>query len=93
MTDIIDEVLNEVGRATKKFPTWPTDPLHAFAVLGEEVGELQKAILQSVYEPMKSNPNDVREEAIQTAAMAIRFLMSLDQYDYTPSEQHKQELL
>jgi len=92
MTDIIDEVLNEVGRATKKFPTWPTDPLHAFAVLGEEVGELQKAILQTVYEPHKSTKDDVRKEAIQTAAMALRFLLSLETYEYSKCKQHSQTL-
>lgn len=91
--DIIDEVINEVGRATKKFPTWPTRALDAIAVLNEEVGELNKDILQMTYEPHKTSKENIREEAIQSAAMAIRFLMSLDQYDYTPGEQHKQDLL
>lgn len=90
MTDSSTDIFAEVRRATAKFPTWPTDPLHALAVLGEEYGELNKAILQSVYEPHKSGPADVREEAIQTAAMAIRFVMSLDTYDYKQCEQHEQ---
>ena len=34
----LNEVLAELNRATTKFPTWPTDPLHALAVLGEEFG-------------------------------------------------------
>jgi len=88
--DVIQEVINEVQRATEKFPTWPTDPIHAMAVLGEEYGELNKAILQSVYEPHKSNLKDVRDEAVQTAAMAIRFLMSLDKYQYIKDKQHHQ---
>lgn len=86
----IDDVMAEVARATAKFPTWPTDPLHAFAVLGEEHGELNKAILQAIYEPHKSTPADVREEGIQCAAMAIRFLMSLPIYDFAPGIQHRQ---
>lgn len=86
----VREVLNEVERATVKFPTWPTDPLHALAVLGEEYGELNKAVLQAVYEPHKSTPADVREEAIQCAAMAVRFLMSLPIYRYGGCEQHMQ---
>lgn len=86
-------ILEEVGRAIAKFPTWPTDPLHAVAVLGEEFGELTKAVLQSVYEPHKSTPQDVREEAIQTAAMALRFVASLDAYAYRAGEQHQQEAL
>jgi NTP pyrophosphatase (non-canonical NTP hydrolase) len=84
------EVFAEIGRATVKFPTWPTDPIHAAAVLAEEAGELQKAILQAVYEPHKSGPSDVRTEAIQTAAMAIRFIESLDVYEYRRCPQHTQ---
>lgn len=87
----LNDVLEEVAAATNKFPTWPTDPLHAVAVLGEEFGELTQAVLQSVYEPSKSTATDVRIEAIQTAAMALRFIASLDKYEYAGCEQHKQE--
>ena len=90
MNPIITEILNEVERATRKFPTWPTDPLHALAVLGEEFGELGKEVLQSTYEPHKSSPEAIRKEAMQTAAMALRFCMSLDQYQYDPGHQHAQ---
>jgi hypothetical protein len=83
-------VLAEVERATAKFPTWPTDPLHAVAVLGEEFGELTKAVLQSVYEPHKNPPGAVRTEALQTAAMALRFLASVDRYEGARCPQHKQ---
>lgn len=83
-------VLAEVERATAKFPTWPTDPLHAVAVLGEEFGELTKAVLQSVYEPHKNPPGAVRTEALQTAAMALRFLASVDRYEAARCPQHKQ---
>lgn len=84
------EIFEEIERAIAKFPTWPDDPLHALAVLGEEYGELTKAVLQSVYEPEKSKPFDVRIEAIQTAAMAIRFVRSLGVYRYEPGRQHEQ---
>lgn len=84
------QACDEVERATAKFPTWPTDPLHALAVLGEEFGELTKAVLQHTYEPHKANLDDVRTEALQTAAMAIRFLMSFDRYAYRHCEQHRQ---
>lgn len=81
----------EVEAAVNKFPIWPSDPIHAVAVLGEEFGELQKAVPQCVYEPHKATKGDVRKEAIQTAAMAIRFLQSLDRYDYSPGDQHSQD--
>ena len=89
-TNVTDQVFAEVKRATLKFPTWPTDPLHALAVLGEEHGELTKAMLQLTYEPHKTDANEVRTEAIQTAAMALRLAMSLDRYSYRQSPQHYQ---
>ena len=85
------EIFAEIERAIRKFPTWPTDPLHALAVLGEEFGELTKAVLQSAYEPHKSTPDDVKGEAIQTAAMALRFCRSLHRYAYARCAQHAQE--
>jgi hypothetical protein len=88
---IIELVGVELERATSKFPTWPTDPLHALAVLGEEFGELTKAALQLTYEPHKTSPEEVATEAVQTAAMALRFAMSLGVYQYAPSEQHEQQ--
>lgn len=92
MTEI-EQVFNEVQRATVKFPTWPTDPLHALAVLGEEYGELNKAMLQLTYEPHKTSAEEVRKEAIQTAAMALRLVMSLDRYEYARCQQHEQDSL
>ena len=83
-------MLNEVEAAVEKFPTWPTDPLHALAVLGEEYGELNKAVLQYTYEPHKTSLKEIETEAVQTAAMALRFLISLNTYQYKKSEQHKQ---
>lgn len=89
--DVLKQIVAEVDRATQKFPTWPTDPLHALAVLGEEYGELNKAMLQLIYEPHKTSSEDVRIEAIQTAAMALRLVLSLDRYDYQRCPQHSQE--
>lgn len=87
---VLTAVLAELDRAVLKFPTWPTDPLHAVGVLGEEFGELTKAVMQATYEPHKNGPGAVREEALQTAAMALRFLASLDRYEYAGSVQHHQ---
>lgn len=54
MSDAVNRILAEVSRATEKFPEWPTDPLHAVAILGEEFGELTKSVLQLAYEPFVS---------------------------------------
>lgn len=86
-----DQVQAELARAIAKFPTWPTDPFHALAVLGEEFGELTKAVLQHTYELHKNvTSKDIRTEAIQTAAMALRWAMSLPVYDYHKAPQHSQ---
>lgn len=90
LEEVLQMIENEVEAATRKFPTWPTDPLHALAVVGEEFGELTKDVLQLTYEPCKTTSFAVQYEAIQTAAMAVRFLMSLDQYDYRQATQHEQ---
>jgi len=89
---IVAEVLKEMNKAKAKFPEWPTDPIHAVTILGEEYGELQKAVLQLTYEPEKQDFSDgnMREEAIQVAAMALRFLMSFGEYEFALSKQHKQ---
>jgi hypothetical protein len=90
LSEAANAALAEVEKATRKFPTWPTDPLHALAVLGEEFGELTKDVLQMVYEPHKTNRDRIRTECVQTAAMALRFMASLDRYEYRPGEQHSQ---
>lgn len=91
--NIHDRITAELARAVKKFPTWPTDPLHALAVLGEEFGELTKVMLQHTYEQHKGvTLQDIEEEAIQTAAMAIRLVLSLREYEYQPGTQHTQDV-
>ncbi len=89
-TDVLGDVLAELARATALYPTWPTDPLHALAILGEEYGELTKEVLQLTYEPHKTNAKHAREEAIQTAATALRFAASLDTYVYRAGDMHHQ---
>lgn len=89
------EITLEIIRALGKFPTWPTDPIHAAAIVAEESGELQKAVLEACYEPDKKGPMNythVRAEAVQTAAMAIRFLLGMDSYQFRAGEQKSQSL-
>lgn len=90
-SSVLAEIEAEIARATAKFPTWPTDPINAFAAVGEEYSECQKEVLRLTYEPHKSSKEVVRKEAVQLAAMSIRFLMSLDRYEYAPLAQHSQQ--
>lgn len=88
--EVVDDVLDEVMRAIRKFPTWPSDPLHAAAVVNEEVGEWNKACLQEVYETHKNNPGDTYKEALQACAMLMRWLASYDRYVWRHAIQHDQ---
>lgn len=69
-------ILEELERAETKHPAWPSDPIHAAAVVQEECGEMVKAAVQYVYEGGEEKALLV--EAIQTGAMAIRFLKNFD---------------
>lgn len=84
-------ILNELDRAFAKFPRWQTDAIQAAAVVSEEAGELVKAVNEMTFEPHKTSLSEVRDEAVQTAAMAMRFLLSLDKYEWTPRGWHEQE--
>lgn len=67
---VADEVLAELSRARSKFPRPSASAHEAFAVLDEERDEL--------WDEVKANHPDrkarMRAEAIQVAAMAIRFV-------------------
>lgn len=66
----IADVVKELEKATEKFP--PMNSAHeGFAILKEEVDELWEVVRQ------KASERDVakmRAEAVQVAAMAIRFI-------------------
>lgn len=65
--DLLWEVGREVQRARGLFP----DPNLLTLAFGEEAGELTKAVLEE-------SKADVRKEAIQAAAMALRLVLDGD---------------
>lgn len=73
LDNIWHEILDELLRAEKKFPVYPTDVVHATAIMAEESGEAVKASLDVYYG--RDNIKTLRKEMIQTAAMCIRFLL------------------
>ncbi|CNI40513.1 hypothetical protein [Yersinia mollaretii] len=75
---ISSEIIDEVIRASSIHPTWPTDAVHAVSILTEESGELMKAAIEYHYN--NGDIEAVREEAVQTGAMALRVLMNIDKY-------------
>ena len=74
MTDseILDEIISELAMARKKHPNWPTDPIHAAAIVAEESGELIRAALQWSYEGGAADA--IGTEAIHTAATCVRLM-------------------
>jgi hypothetical protein len=78
MVESMEEIYKEVERAKNKFSFWPNDIIHAAAIVNEESGELIRAALQFNYEG--GNIEDAKKEAIQTAAMCVRFLENLNKY-------------
>ena len=71
-------LLEELERAEAKFPWWPTDPIHAAAIVAEEAGELIRAALRETYEGAE---DEMVTEAIQTGAMALRFIINADKME------------
>lgn len=68
----------ELERAIKVHPQWPTDAIHASAILNEEAGELTQAAIDFHF--YVDDRQRMREEAIQIGAMALRFLLNIDRY-------------
>jgi hypothetical protein len=76
--DICEEITQEVIRAESKHPIWPDDYIHQAAIVCEESGELIRAALNDYYDgPTPNSREEIRKEAIQTAAMCIRLLKNL----------------
>lgn len=82
-TQVIQGILDEHRKACAKFPNWQTDPIHALAVIQEELGELTQAILDTVYGGSHGGVDNIRSEAQQAGVMIIRFLENMDKYKYT----------
>ncbi|HGW3308223.1 TPA: hypothetical protein ACSAE4_002645 [Yersinia enterocolitica] len=75
---ILTEIIDEAVRASEIHPKWPTDALHAVSILTEESGELMKAAIEYHYN--NGDIEAVREEAVQTGAMALRVLLNIEKY-------------
>lgn len=69
VSEIIDGVLSELIRAQNDYPAFHS-PHEGYAVLLEEVHEVWDAV-------RKDDVKHARREAVQVAAMAIRFIRDL----------------
>lgn len=91
--DLESAIRDELYRAMKKHPSWPTDPVHALNAFRHEVDGLSFIVGQLITQPYPQTvtKDEARRQALQCAAMCLRFLLSLHRYDFTPSAQHRQE--
>ena len=76
--NIFDEIDITLQDAIKKWPNWVymSDALN---IISEEIGEMIQACNQYNYE--NGDKKEIKKEALQSAAMIIRFLMNFDNYE------------
>ncbi|MHB8149962.1 MAG: hypothetical protein ACYDIB_07345 [Desulfobulbia bacterium] len=72
---VIGLIFEELRLAEAKHPGWPEDQIHAAAILAEEVGEVVKAAID--HEWAGGSIDEIRKEAAQVGAMALRLLLHL----------------
>ena len=68
------QIARECDLACLKHPEWPRHKVIAAAIVAEESGELIRAALQAQFE--NAPEAEMTKEAIQTGAMALRFLLN-----------------
>jgi len=79
---IIQTVLAELARAEHRYPVWPSqghrgDHVWAASILAEEAGEVVKAANNYAMHG-RGGISHIHSETVQTAAMAIRLLLHMD---------------
>lgn len=87
MDKLISEIMQEYKRASNKFP--PFNSAHeGYAVLQEEVDELWCAVKVNQTKYTNKRKLAIKTEAIQVAAMAIRFLHDIcgEEIDYNTTD-------
>lgn len=70
----IDAIVEEVYRAQRLFPRHAASAHEAFAILNEEVDELWDEVRGKSNGDQTERKHRMRKEAVQVAAMAIRFI-------------------
>ena len=71
---VLDKILAEAQRASEIHSDFPSDTIHAVAIMAEEAGEAIRAANDHVYKCNPHGRENLRRELIQTAAMCIRCL-------------------
>lgn len=73
---VLRRIMQELAAAEAMHPNWPKEALHAGAVVAEEAGELLRDCVSYDETGDRNLLSAMQLEAVQTGAMAIRFLMN-----------------
>ncbi|WP_340074498.1 hypothetical protein [Leptobacterium sp. I13] len=90
-TKVISEVIDERLSQDTKWGEQNHRPMEWLSILGEEVGEVNKACLETYFNyPENGGYTEMRKEVIQVAAVAVAIVESLDRnelkYHSNPKE-------
>jgi hypothetical protein len=77
--EIYESIIIELESAKNKWPDYYSDIIHASGLICEEAGETIQAALDMTYD--NGSIEDVRKEAIQTAAMCFRLLENIEKME------------
>lgn len=84
--DVMSDVVGERIRQEAKWGRQNHDPFVYLAILGEEVGECCKAAVEAKFTTADHAKrillDDLRQELIQTAAVAVAFVECLDRGEW-----------
>lgn len=77
---VIEEILKERNHQDKKWGQQNHHPMEWLAILGEEVGEVNKAALEAHFAGYRRTGNwsDYRKELIQVAAVVVAMIEAHD---------------
>jgi NTP pyrophosphatase (non-canonical NTP hydrolase) len=84
----ITKIIDELKKAEKKFPGFPSDIVHCSAILSEEAGEVAQAALDFYY-GRSDNSDKLIKELTHAGAMAIRFLIRVLDFSHYPEQERK----
>lgn len=73
----MQQIMNELRDAETDHPTWPEECIHAASIVVEEAGELLRDCATFEENGDMRLIENMRIEAVQTGAMAMRFLKNL----------------
>ena len=82
LVSVLEEVIEERVCQEQKWGEQNHDPFKWATILGEEVGEVSRAILEMHFGEDPAMVADIRAELIQVAAVAVAFAECLDRDDW-----------